>query len=143
MGHSHHGLLSSGPRRVPGGSAARAEDREQAKQLRKAVHEFVEAGREVDHALASLAEHGFALEEALSEIHALGCAFPTHRQLDSLGHICLRSAIMSTPWARSVETVPPGQRGRTFRALAEEWGARVEENNIAPRLGEQKKDQAA
>jgi hypothetical protein len=121
---------------------ARAEDREQAKALRLALRQFVEAGMAVDRALGALAHNGHALTEALRKVHALGCQFPTQQQLDSLGHICLRSAIMQTPWARSVETVPPGQR-RSFRSLIEAWAANVEGNNIKPRLGEQTNSEEA
>ena len=95
---------------------ARAEDREQAKALRQALRQFVEAGVAVDRALSALAHNGHTLTEALRKVHALSCVFPTQQQLYSLGHICLRSALMQTPWARSVETVPPGQR-RSFRSF--------------------------
>jgi hypothetical protein len=79
---------------------ARAADREQAKRLRAAVRNFVEAGQRVDHALGLLARDGHALTDALREVHRLGCQFPSAQQLDSLGHICLRAAIMQTPWVR-------------------------------------------
>ena len=115
---------------------ARAEDREQAEKLRKAVEYFLKAGTAVDGALSALAHNGHALTEALHQIHALGAQFPTTQQLDALGHICLRSALMQTPWARSVETVPPGQR-RSFRSLVEGWATNLEANHIRPRLGEQ------
>ena len=121
---------------------AKAEDREQAKKLRKAVEYFLKAGTAVDGALSALAHNGAALQEALQQIHALGCQFPTSQQLDSLGHIALRSSLMRTPWARSVETVQPGQR-RSFRSLVETWAANIEINHIKPRLNEQTKTEAA
>jgi hypothetical protein len=114
---------------------AKAADREQAKALRAAVRKFVEAGQRVDHALGMLARDGHALSDALREVHRLGCQFPSAQQLDTLGHICLRAAIMQTPWVRSVETVPPGQR-RSFRSLVEGWAANIEASNVKPRLGE-------
>lgn len=43
---------------------------------------------------------------------------------------------MQTPWGRSVEAVPPGQR-RSFRSLVEGWANNIETNHIKPRLGEQ------
>ena len=117
---------------------AKAAEVAQAKELRAAVREFVDAGARVDHALGLLARDGRALTDALRKVHALGCAFPSGEQLDSLGHICLRSSIMQTPWVRSVETVAPGQR-RSFRSLVEGWASNIEQNNIRPRLGEQTK----
>jgi hypothetical protein len=115
---------------------AKAQDREQAKALRRALTEFVDAGRRVDHALGLLAKDGHALTQSLNRVHALGAAFPTTQQMDSLGHLCLRWAIQQTPRARSVETVPPGQR-RSFASLVESWASNIEQNNIRPRLGEQ------
>jgi hypothetical protein len=116
---------------------AKAQDREQALALRRATREFVEAGRRVDHALSLLAADGHALIDAHSALARLGCKFPTVDQVSALGHIALRAALMSTPWSRTVETVPPGQRSRTFRVLTEQWAANIETNNIKPRLGEQ------
>jgi hypothetical protein len=107
-----------------------------AHALRRAVSGFVDAGRRVDHALSLLARDGHALVEAHARLAELGCAFPSGTQLDALGHLCLRSAIMQTPWARSVETVPPNQR-RSFRSLIDGWASNIEANNIRPRLGEQ------
>jgi hypothetical protein len=115
--------------------AAKQEDRAQARDLRAATREFIDAGRRVDQALSMLARSGAELIDAHRKINSLGCAFPSANQLDSLGHICLRSAIMQTPWVRSVETVAPGQR-RSFRSLIETWAANIESNNIRPRLGE-------
>jgi hypothetical protein len=116
---------------------AEAADREEALALRKAVRDFVDAARRVDHALSMLAADGHALIDAHAQMTRLGCQFPSGAQLESLGHISLRAAIMSTPWARTVETVPPGQRSRTFRVLAEGWAANIEANNIRQRLAEQ------
>jgi hypothetical protein len=122
---------------------AKAADREEALALRRATRQFVEAGRRVDHALALLAADGHALVDAHRQLARHGCQFPSSQQLESLGLICLRSAIMSTPWARTVDTVPPGQRARTFRMLTEGWAANIEANNIKPRLGEQTNNEAA
>ena len=122
-------------------AAAQAEDRAQAKLLRAAVAEFVECGRRVDHALSLLAADGYALVETHQSSLGLVVMFPSGQQLDSLGHICLRTAIMSTPWSRSVEAVPPNQR-RSFRSLIEAWTSNIEQNNIGPRLGEQSTEAA-
>lgn len=65
---------------------ALAADREQAKALRAAVREFHEAGVRVDHALGLLARDGHALLDALRQVHALGCAFPSSAQMESLGN---------------------------------------------------------
>lgn len=117
----------------------READKAHAHELRRAVANFIDAGRRVDHALNLLARDGEALEAAHSRLAELGCSFPSGAQLDSLGHLCLRSAIMRTPWHRSVETVPPHQR-RSFRSLIEGWASHIEQNNIKPRLGEQQKE---
>jgi hypothetical protein len=139
----HDVAISEAERRLAAArdAEARAADREAALALRRATRAFVEAGRAVDHALALLARHGHALIDVHSQLARHGTAFPSVAQLESLGHICLRTAIMNTPWARTVEHVAPGQR-RSFASPVEGWAANIEQNSIKPRLGEQTNEAA-
>jgi chromosome segregation ATPase len=114
---------------------AAAADREAAVELREEVQKFVALGQNLDQLFELLAVRGAELKETLTRIHSLGSQFPTYSQLEVLGSLSLRTAIMRTAWARCVEMVPPTQR-RSFAALVNEWAANIENNAIAPRLGE-------
>jgi hypothetical protein len=114
---------------------AKAADAEQARQLRKAVERFASIGRELDRLFAQIGERGVELQQALSEIHQHGSAFPTQQQLSVLGMIALRSSLQSTPWERAVERTSPGER-RSFGGLCQGWADTIIEHNVKPRLGE-------
>lgn len=120
----------------------KAEVREQARELRKAVERFVAIGRDLDRTFAHLADQGAALQAALAEVHRCGSPFPSAQQLDVLGMICVRSALQNSPWQRAVERTAPHER-RSFRQLVEGWAAGIEQNAIRPRLGEHTDTEAA
>jgi hypothetical protein len=109
-----------------------AADQANARKVRAQLHRFVKAGREIDGAMAELVEASNAMRQALTQMHILGCKFPSHEQLSVLGDRALRTALMQTAWARYFEGVSPGER-KTFTALVEAWATMVD-NNIRPRL---------
>jgi hypothetical protein len=108
-------------------------DRAQAQQLRDAVETFVVHGRALDAALQEMARRGQALRETLNEIHTLGCPFPSHAQLDALGALAIKAALMSTTWKHAFETIPPKDR-HNMAGLVEGWAQRILENSVNPRL---------
>jgi hypothetical protein len=110
-------------------------DRAQAEQLRSAVDRFVQHGNDLDRALQQMAAHGKALRDSLNEIHNLGSPFPSHAQLDALGALAMKAALMATTWKHAFETVPPKDR-HNFADLVNGWAQRIEENSISPRLQE-------
>jgi hypothetical protein len=81
------------------------------------------------------------MRDTLSEMHRLGCNFPSHEQLQSLGARALKTALMGTPWAREFEHIAPRERFN-FAKLAEDWASRIENNFLKPRLGERSKEVA-
>jgi hypothetical protein len=58
-------------------------------------------------------------------MNRLGLSHPSHAQLDSLGGLALRSALMMTPWSRHFERVGPLER-KTFCGLTQAWTPMVE-----------------
>jgi hypothetical protein len=118
-------------------SAQHVEEIATARANAEALHQLVEAfvthGSELDAALASMVRESRALRETLSKMHSLGCAFPSHDQLDALGNLALATSLMATPFKRYYEHVAPGER-RSFTDLVNGWGQRIEENMVTPRL---------
>ena len=113
---------------------AQAQDKENARALRAVVDEFLSHAIALDDAFVTVSKEATALEEALKQVHSLGCAFPSRAQLDALGARALKTALMSTPWRREFETMPPGAR-QSFAALVGQWADRIEANHVAPRIG--------
>jgi len=111
-----------------------AADRAKARELRKALGEFVEHGRKLDAATAVLVAECGLLKDTLTKLHRLGASVPTHDQVDALGHHALLTALGQTQWRRRFEPLAPNQR-RTFSLLFDSWAAMVE-RDIAVRLGE-------
>jgi chromosome segregation ATPase len=114
---------------------AQVADRAQAQRLRDAVETFVVHGRALDAALQEMARRGQALRETLNEIHVLGSPFPSHAQLDALGALAMKAALMASTWKHAFETIPPKDR-HNFAGLVEGWARRIEESSITPRLKE-------
>jgi hypothetical protein len=110
--------------------------------VRAALDRFVEAGRDIDACLADLVAASDAMRAALTEMHRLGCQFPSHEQLSTLGALALRTALMQAgPWSRYFERVGPTE-AKTFGQLVEAWAITVE-NNIRPRLEQTTTPEAA
>jgi hypothetical protein len=113
-------------------SEAVAIDKQKARRIRVCLNKFMMTGRTLDDALTVLVEASADMKEALSEMHSLGCPYPSHDQLAVLGERALRTGLHQTIWSRYFEIVPPNER-KTFVVLVQAWAATVE-NNIRPRL---------
>jgi hypothetical protein len=120
---------------------AKAQDRDQAKQLREALAEFVAAGKACDGALEVFVQASQDMRAALTTMNRLGCSHPSHNQLDSLGALALRTMLTQSSWQRYFERVSPVER-KTFSQLCAQWSGMVERNVIAPRLGAQETESA-
>ncbi len=120
---------------------AQEADGANARATREVLGAFREAGHELDDAMRDIGEIGALLQNLLSQLHNLGCQFPSHQQLNTLGAQALATSLMSTPWHKRYEHVPPNQR-RTFGSLIDTWSKTIEAS-IAERLGEQQNERAA
>jgi chromosome segregation ATPase len=112
---------------------AKAADRDQAKELRVVLDQFVQTATHLDQALADVATLGHNLHQIQARMRELGSPVPNAAQLDSLGYRCLLTACASTPWFRHFETLAPSER-RSFSALIDIWRA-TNEKHLAVRLG--------
>ncbi len=136
-------LRAAGDRLVAAKAAeARSADATAAKELRSVLKEFLNHVRVLDDALSIVAAAGNDMRETLTRMHQLGAATPSYEQLDSLGARCLLTACAATPWRRHFEALPPNQR-RSFTDTVSQWTAAIERNFVAPRLGENQKEEAA
>jgi hypothetical protein len=123
-------------------NAVIAADQANAAQLQALVGELTEICTEVDLALIDAAEHLASIPALLDKIHALGCSHPTHQQYAVLGGQALKTAMMNFKgFAREFEHIAPSSR-RTFQSLGVAWASAIT-NNIAARLGEMQKKDAA
>jgi hypothetical protein len=129
--------IAEATRRLAAADAAEAlaADKDNARKLREVVDQFMEHAIAIDQAFQTVTKEAVALEEALKQIHSLGCQFPSRAQLDSLGARALLTALQSTPWRREFETISPSQR-QSFASLAGQWVDRIIANHIAPVTGE-------
>jgi hypothetical protein len=109
--------------------------REQAKELRLVLDQFVETATQLDEALADVATLGHNLHQIQARMQELGAAVPNGAQLDSLGFRCLLTACAATPWHRHFEVLAPHER-RTFAALVGIWHA-TNQKHLAARLGDE------
>ena len=114
-------------------NAAIAADRQQAEQLSKEWQCFAATARKLDEHLKQVVALTRVLEETVREMNKLGAASPSQAQVNSLGSRAITTALMSTPFARSFEHLPPRER-QTFTGLAEGWSVMVRQN-IAARMG--------
>lgn len=116
-------------------------DRAHARELRSVLAKFVEHGRKTDQALAALINETSSLRETLTQMHGLGCDFPSHALADTNARLAVVTALMQTPWRREFEHLAPRER-RTFTELVNGWAARIEPA-IRQRLGETGEKEAA
>jgi hypothetical protein len=123
-------------------AAALAQDKENAQALRAVVDKFVAQAIAIDASFAAMVTSANALEEALKEVHLLGCPFPSRGQLDALGARAMKTALMKTPWTREFEHLAPSER-TSFTQLVETWSERIEANFISPKIGALKVEELA
>jgi hypothetical protein len=125
-------------------NANRDAAKQNATEIRKLLAAFAAAATDMDEALADFATASYELRDAVNNLHGLGCAFPSHNQIESLGSRVVLTAIGQSIFKRAVETLAPGER-RSFAPMVATWIETIERNNIAPLLGEQtaaKKEEA-
>jgi hypothetical protein len=122
-------------------AVAKAVDIERAKALREEVEHFRALGEQLDETLQAVGHLGIEAYASLARIHQLGSEFPSTYQLDTLGSICLRTAMQRGRWGKDSVLVPPMQR-RDFGALFEVWAEAIERNVVAPHLGAQSEEAA-
>jgi hypothetical protein len=113
---------------------ALAQERDNAKPRRAVVDKFMSHAIALDDALTAISKEAIALRETLTEVHSLGCAFPSHDQLNSLGYRAVATALQSTPWRKEFEYLAPGQRQNIVKLVTDRV-ARVENTHITPRIG--------
>jgi hypothetical protein len=132
------GAISEAEKRLA--AAQQAASREAAKanaaEIRKLLTAFAATATDMDEALADFATASHELREVVNSLHSLGCQFPNHNQVESLGVRCTLTAIGQSIFKRAVETLAPGER-RAFVPTVAKWIASIERNQITPLLGEQ------
>jgi hypothetical protein len=100
--------------------------RANAKEAIEIVAEFRQAGRDLDDALRVVVERAGTLKELLSQLHRTTASnFPTLAHLDSLGFAALMTAVLQTPWSRSLRPISPSQR-REFGPTVDGWANTIE-----------------
>jgi hypothetical protein len=117
-------------------AASREAAKANAAEIRKLLIAFSAAAQDMDEALADFATASHELRDVVNNLHGLGCQFPNHSQVESLGTRCVLTAIGQSIFNRAVETLAPNQR-RAFVPTVAEWIASGERNQVAPLLGEQ------
>ena len=121
---------------------AQAADRANALALRERLKKFVELGLILDDCFADFVSASKEMKTTLDDIHALGQVAPTAMQFKVNADLAFKTAIQSTPfWSQDMPFLAPNQR-KTFGDLVAAWSANIEAN-IAQRLGEDKKKDAA
>jgi hypothetical protein len=109
---------------------AKQADRANAKRLRECLAAFKESARTLDATLEVLIAGGGTMRQLITEMNRLGLTHPSHNQLDTLGGIALRSALMNTPWQRHFERVGPMEQ-KTFAVLMQSWSPMIERHIAA------------
>jgi hypothetical protein len=128
QGLTRHSFLISG-------LGAKAADREQAKELRVVLEQFVQTARQLDEALADVAVLGRNLHQIQARMRELNAPVPNAAQLDSLGYRCLLTACAATAWHRHFEVLAPHER-RSFSALIDIWNS-TNQKHLASRIGDE------
>jgi chromosome segregation ATPase len=121
---------------------AQAADRTNALKLRDKLAKFRELGAVLDDCFTDFKSAGFEQKQVLDDIHNLGQPTPSAQQYRVLCEVALKTAVQGTPfWSQDFPAMAPNQR-KTFKSIGDAW-CEVIEANIAARLGEQKKKDAA
>jgi chromosome segregation ATPase len=116
-------------------------DRDNARELKVVLDQFVQTAAQLDQALADVATLGRNLHQIQARMRELGSPVPNSSQLDSLGFRCLLTACAATPWHRHFEVLAPHER-RSFSALIDIWNS-TNQKHLASRLGDQTTIEAA
>jgi hypothetical protein len=106
-----------------------------AAEIKELLTVFATVAQDMDEALAGFATSSHELRDVVNRLHGLGCNFPNHNQVESLGSRVVLTAVGQSLFKRAVETLAPGER-RTFVPMVATWIANIENTHIAPLLGE-------
>jgi hypothetical protein len=118
-------------------SEAKAADHEEALALLAKAARLKELGEGLDDCFVDFKGMAIETKEVLDDIHQLGCAAPSHQQLRVFGEICLKTAVMGTPfWTQDFPFIGPLER-KSFASVVSAWAATVTANAEA-RLGDTK-----
>ena len=130
--------IAEAHRRLDGAKAGEAREaaRANAAEIKALLTVFAETARDMDEALADFATSSHELRDVVNKLHNLGCQFPNHNQIESLGSRAVLTAIGQSIFKRAVETLAPGER-RSFAPMVATWIANIENTHIKPLLGEQ------
>jgi hypothetical protein len=121
---------------------ARASDKANALALRDKLAKFVELGMVLDDCFADFKSAAVETKSVVDDIHALGCATPDNQLFRVNCDLAFKTAVQGTPfWSHDFPAMSPSNR-KTFGSLVKSWSAAIE-SNIAARLGEDKKKDAA
>jgi chromosome segregation ATPase len=121
---------------------AQANDKVKALQLREKLKKFVELGMNLDDCFADFKSAATEMKQVLDDIHNLGQVSPTAQMFKVNCDLAFKTAVQGTPfWSQDFPAMAPSQR-KTFKSLVDSWSANIEAN-IAARLGEDKKKDAA
>jgi hypothetical protein len=116
-------------------AAAREAAKANAKEIRKLLATFQSTAADIDASLEDFARLTHDLRDVVNKLHSLGCEFPNHNQIESLGSRAVLTAVGKSIFKRAVPVLAPGER-RTFAPLVAGWCRNIEDG-IAPLLGEQ------
>jgi hypothetical protein len=118
-------------KQVAAGEVAKAN----AAEIKELLAVFAVVASDIDEALADFATSTFELRDVVNKLHGLGCNFPNHNQVESLGSRVVLTAIGQSLFKRAVETLAPGER-RTFTPMVATWIETIERTHIAPLLSD-------
>jgi hypothetical protein len=118
-------------KQVAAGEVAKAN----AVEIKELLTVFATVAQDMDEALADFATSSHELRDVVNKLHNLGCNFPNHNQIESLGTRAVLTAISQSIFKRAVETLAPSER-RQFGPMVATWIESIERNNIKPLLGE-------
>jgi hypothetical protein len=116
-------------KQVAAGEVAKAS----AVEIRNLLTVFATVAQDMDEALADFATSSHELRDVVNKLHNLGCNFPNHNQVESLGSRVVLTAIGQSLFKRAVETLAPGER-RTFAPMVATWCETIERTHIGPLL---------
>jgi hypothetical protein len=116
-------------KQVAAGEVAKAN----AAEIKELLTVFAAVASDIDEALADFATSTFELRDVVNKLHGLGCNFPNHNQVESLGSRVVLTAIGQSLFKRAVETLAPGER-RTFVPMVATWIANIENTHVKPLL---------
>jgi hypothetical protein len=121
---------------------AQASDKANALALRGKLAKFVELGMILDDCFADFKSAALEMKTVVDDIHALGCATPDNQLFRVNCDLAFKTAVQGTPfWSQDFPALGHSQK-KTFKSLVDSWSANIEAN-IAARLGEDKKKDAA